>query len=310
MPAKTNAIEARGLTKRYGRFGKRATVVNDLSFSVPAGSVVGFLGPNGAGKTTTMRMIAGHVRPHVGSSTVLGEDSRAIHKVARRMGVLIEAPGFFDQLDGRANLLIEARLAGLPDSRVDLVLKQVGLEGVGTKRIKKYSLGMRQRLAIANAMLSDPELLILDEPTNGLDPAGASALRDLIRSLHAEGRTIIISSHLLAEIQQVCDFLVVIDRGELRWSGAAGDFGTEVQRKMVVELADPARAVIALAAAGINATVDGDRVIVIDADGETISTALMRAEMPLRALYELARSLEEDFIGMTDSREDWVGNSA
>lgn len=310
MTGDSQAIEVLGLTKTYGRFKRRSTVVKDLSFTVPTGSVVGFLGPNGAGKTTTLRMIAGHVRPHAGSASVLGTDSQEIHRVARRIGVLIEAPGFYDHLDGRTNLRIEARLAGLADDRVDLVLKQVGLEAAGKKRVKKYSLGMRQRLAIASAILTDPELLILDEPTNGLDPAGASALRDLLRTLQREGRTIIISSHLLSEIEQVCDFLVVIDRGELRWSGPVGEIGGITKRRMIVELADPVRGVQVLKAAGIDAAIEGEHVVADDAHGEQISTALMRAELPIRALYESTSSLEEDFIGLTGSRENWVSKRA
>ena len=204
-------VQTRDLTKVYGG---RITAVNRVALSVRRGEVYGFLGPNGAGKTTTLRMLVGLVRPTAGSATVLGKPPGHPEALART-GVLIESPGFYPYLSGRDNLRVVARYAGVAGARVDDVLELVSLTDRAGDRYAGYSLGMKQRLGVAAALLKDPELLVLDEPTNGLDPAGMRDMRALIRELGSRGHTVLLSSHLLGEVQQVCDRVGVISRGEL-----------------------------------------------------------------------------------------------
>jgi ABC-2 type transport system ATP-binding protein len=209
-------VQTRGLTKRYGR----RTVVASLDIDVPAGVVAGFVGPNGAGKTTTLRMLLGLVRPSAGSGRVLGAPLSKPARYLHRVGALIESPAFYPSLSGERNLLVQATLGGLNPAQIPQLLDRVDLSDRGRDAYRTYSLGMKQRLAIAGALLSDPALLILDEPTNGLDPAGIREMRGLIRSLADAGPTVLISSHLLSEVQQVCDWLVVIKEGRRIFQGA------------------------------------------------------------------------------------------
>lgn len=210
------AVLTKGLTKL---FAKR-TAVDRLSLEIPRGCISGFVGPNGAGKTTTLRMLLGLVRPSAGDGAVLGHPLSDAPRYLRRVGALIEGPTFYPTLTGRANLEVLARLGGLELTRVDDVLERVGLGGRGRDPFRTYSLGMRQRLGIAAALLPNPELLVLDEPTNGLDPHGIAEIRALLRSFADEGTTVFVSSHLLAEIQQVCEHLVVIESGRLVFQGS------------------------------------------------------------------------------------------
>ncbi|SNQ50198.1 ABC-type multidrug transport system, ATPase component [Frankia canadensis] len=219
-PPGRGAIDVRGLTKRYGR----RTVVSGLDVTIPEGVVAGFVGPNGAGKTTTLRMLLGLVRPTEGEGTVLGQPLRAPAAYLPRVGALIESPALYPTLSGTRNLAALAALAGLgraeAPARVAAILDQVGLAGRGGDQVRSYSLGMKQRLAIGAALLTDPDLLILDEPTNGLDPIGIREMRTLIRSLTArDGRTVLVSSHLLAEVEQMCDWLIVVEGGRLAYQG-------------------------------------------------------------------------------------------
>src|SRR5437588_5332898 len=188
-----NAIETRRLTKHFGK----QTAVDDLSMSIPAGSIAGFIGPNGAGKTTTLRLLLGLVRPNAGSATVLGFPLTESDRYLPRVGALIEAPAFYPSLSGRTNLEVLARLGGYPRSRLNELLEAVDLSDRARDRVGTYSLGMKQRLGVAMALLPDPDLLILDEPANGLDPLGIIEMRDLLRRLREQGKTIFISSHLL-----------------------------------------------------------------------------------------------------------------
>jgi ABC-2 type transport system ATP-binding protein len=204
-------IEARGLTKKYGN----KLAVDELSFTVKPGQVTGFLGPNGAGKSTTMRMIVGLDRPTSGAVTVNGMPYASAPAPARAVGALLDAKGVHRGRSGFAHLLGLAAAAGLPRRRVDEVLEMVGLSGVARKRAGGLSLGMGQRLGIATALLGDPDVLILDEPVNGLDPEGIAWIRSLMRSLAAEGRTVFLSSHLMSEMQDTADHLIVIGRGRL-----------------------------------------------------------------------------------------------
>ncbi len=210
------AIETSGLTKRYG--GR--SVVESLNMEVPAGVVAGFIGPNGAGKTTTLRMLLGLVRPSAGSGRVLGMLLTAPAQYVAGVGALIESPGFHPGLSGERNLAVVASLAGIADrSPLPALLERVGLGDRGRDLYRTYSLGMKQRLGIAAALIGDPALLILDEPANGLDPSGIREMRTLLRSFSDEGRTVLVSSHQLAEVQQVCDWLVVIDHGRRIFQG-------------------------------------------------------------------------------------------
>ncbi len=210
-----NVIATRGLTKEFGDI----LAVDSLDLEVPQGGVVGFVGPNGSGKSTTIRMLLGLIRPTHGEAEVLGSPVSKAHESAHRIGALIESPSFVPGLSASANLRSLAALRGLSASRVDEVLDVVGLTGRGTDLVKGYSMGMKQRLAIAAALLPDPELLILDEPANGLDPAGIVEIRKLLQRLGEEGRTLLVSSHLLSEIEAACSRVVVIRFGEMLFSG-------------------------------------------------------------------------------------------
>jgi ABC-2 type transport system ATP-binding protein len=214
------AIETAGLSKHFGR--RRA--VDGLTMTVPAGSIAGFIGPNGAGKTTAIRILLGLVRPAAGTATVLGQPLTDPRRYLRRVGALIEAPAFYPGLSGRSNLEVLAHLGGHPRARVDQVLEMVDLVDRARDRAGSYSMGMKQRLGLAMALLPDPDLLILDEPANGLDPLGIIATRDLLRRLRERGKTIFLSSHLLGELEQVADWLVVLHEGRALYNGPARAF--------------------------------------------------------------------------------------
>src|SRR3954469_19947191 len=201
------ALSVTGLTKRYGA----RTVVDDLDIEVPAGVVAGFVGPNGAGKTTTMAMLLGLVRPSAGTALVLGESIEEPAAYLPRVGALIESPAFYPSLSGAENLRLFATVGGHDVAQIDALLDAVGLAGRGNDRYRSYSLGMKQRLGIAAALLGDPDLLVLDEPANGLDPQGVREMRSLIGGLAGTGRTVLVSSHDLSELEQVCDWLILID---------------------------------------------------------------------------------------------------
>jgi ABC-2 type transport system ATP-binding protein len=212
-------IAVDGLTKRFGA----VRAVDELSFEISGAGVTGFLGPNGAGKTTTLRMLLGLVTPDHGQATIERRRYAELDRPARTVGSLLEATSFHPGRSARNHLRVVARAAGLADRRADEVLEQVGLADAAGRRVGGFSLGMRQRLGLATAMLGEPEVLILDEPTNGLDPAGVRWLRNLLRDLAAEGRTVLVSSHLLAEVAQTVDRVVVVDRGRLVADGTVAD---------------------------------------------------------------------------------------
>jgi ABC-2 type transport system ATP-binding protein len=240
------AIVTRGLTKRYGS----RVALSGLDLNVPRGQVYGFLGPNGSGKTTTLRLLVGLMRPNAGTIEVLGQPySWRDRRRMFRIGSLIEAPSFYPYLSGRDNLVVFAATgAATPRGRVDESLEAVGLTDRGRDKVKTYSLGMKQRLGIASALLSNPELLLLDEPANGLDPAGIVAMRELLRYLTATGRTVLISSHILPEIQQLADVIGIIDRGRLVREGPLDSLLSETARVRVwVPPAEVSRALSILA---------------------------------------------------------------
>ncbi|WP_433670131.1 ABC transporter ATP-binding protein [Nocardia sp. CA-136227] len=286
------------LTKRYGPH----TAVDAVSMSVRRGEIYGFLGPNGAGKTTTLRMLAGLIRPDSGAATVLGRapgDPDAL----RRMGVLIEGPGFYPYLSGRDNLRVLARYRGVGDDAVADALARVDLSARGKDRFRTYSLGMKQRLGVAAALLGHPDLLILDEPTNGLDPAGMADMRELITGLAADGHTVVLSSHLLSEVQEICDRVGVISDGRLLTESTVRDLrGTAslLVRAEPLDLAFPAvRAVAGERSALLTAA--GIRVDAGAAEAPAVARAVVEAGADLLELRSDEKSLEEVFFEMTET---------
>ena len=214
-------VEVRGLTKTFGP----VSAVRDMSFIAPAGKVTGFLGPNGSGKTTTLRMILGLVRPTSGEALIGGVRYDRLTQPRRSVGALLEATSFHPGRSARDHLRVIAAANGLPDRRVDEVLGQVDLAWNASRRVRQFSLGMRQRLGLAAALLGDPEVLLLDEPANGLDPAGVAWLRGLQRRLASEGRTIVVASHVLSEVAQTVDHVVIVSEGQLRFAGPLREIG-------------------------------------------------------------------------------------
>ncbi len=219
------AVEVRDLTKDFGR----VAAVRGLSFTASAGQVTGFLGPNGSGKTTTLRMVLGLVAPTAGEALIGGVPYRRLDQPRRRVGALLESTGFAPGRRARDHLRVLAAANSIPDRRVDEVLGQVDLSAAAGRRVRGFSLGMRQRLGMAAALLGDPEVLLLDEPANGLDPAGIAWLRGLLRRLAADGRTIIVASHVLSEIAQTVDHVVIVSGGQLRFAGALREIGATNQ---------------------------------------------------------------------------------
>ncbi|MCP9621498.1 ABC transporter ATP-binding protein [Nocardia otitidiscaviarum] len=289
------------LTKRYGPH----TAVDAVDMSVRRGEIYGFLGPNGAGKTTTLRMLVGLIRPTGGTATVLGRapgDPAAL----RRMGVLIEGPGFYPYLSGRDNLRVLARYRGVGGNAgsggVAEVLDRVGLTDRGDDRFRTYSLGMKQRLGVAAALLGRPDLLILDEPTNGLDPAGMAEMRELITGLAADGHTVVLSSHLLSEVQEICDRVGVISRGRLLTESTVRELrgaATLFLRAEPLETAFPAvRRVVGDRSALLTAT--GIRVDAGVAKAPAVARAVIAAGADLLELRTDEKSLEEVFFEMTE----------
>src|SRR5829696_4109656 len=296
----TTIVSTQGLTKNFGP--RRA--VDEVDLTVTRGEVYGFLGPNGAGKTTTLRMLLGLVRPTSGSALVHGRPPGDPAAVART-GSLVEGPGFYPYLSGRENLRVLARYRGLPDREVDRVLERVDLTARGADRFRSYSLGMKQRLGVAAALLGDPDLLVLDEPTNGLDPAGMAEMRRLLVEVAAGGQTVLLSSHLLAEVQEICDRVGFIDRGRLLVESTVTELrgGTEI--RLGARPLDRALAV-AMQLAGDDAVrvVDG-RELRLAAPAERIpelARALVGAGIDVTELHAVERSLEEVFFDLTSTR--------
>jgi ABC-type multidrug transport system ATPase subunit len=302
-PPTNTAVEAVGLVKRYrgGRGGRLA--LDGLDLAVPVGGVFGLLGPNGSGKTTALRCLLGLVHPTSGSCRVLGADSRRdLHQVADRVGALVEAPGLSPTLSGRRNLAVLARLDGIGPSGVQRALERTGLADRADDPVAGYSLGMRQQLGVAIALLRDPDLLILDEPANGLDPAGIAQIRQLLRSLADEGRTVLVSSHLLDEVEKTCDHIAVIQHGRCLAAGPVADIlAAGGPGSVLVRVADLAAARQALAAAGIDSSVEGARLRVQwpPADAARISEVLAGNHLYPSEIRSDARTLETVFFELT-----------
>ena len=296
-------IELEGLRKVYRRLrGSKTVAVDGLDLAVPRGGVFGFLGPNGAGKTTTIRCLLGLVRPSDGRCRLLGHEPAALHRVIGRVGSIVESPTMFPRFTGRRNLELLARIDGIGRSRVREVLELVGLAERGDDLVKNYSLGMKQRLGIAGALLKDPELLILDEPANGLDPAGIVEVRNLMRRLGREGRTVFVSSHILSEVQQTADRVAILAKGRTVATGPVHEVLTSGRAAgMVVRLEDLAAGVRALADAGIPATSD-DGVIRVDlSPGEAarVTRTLADRGLYLTELRPDEADLETVFLELT-----------
>ncbi|MFE9476179.1 ATP-binding cassette domain-containing protein [Streptomyces griseofuscus] len=303
--AADGVIATRGLTKRY-RGGQLA--VDGLDLTVPAGSVFGFLGPNGSGKTTTIRMLMGLIEPTSGTVRVLGLPMpRAARTVLPQVGALIEGPALYGHLSGRDNLLRLDAADPTADprtraARAAAALERVGLAAAAGKRAKAYSLGMKQRLGLAAALLRPRRLLVLDEPTNGLDPQGMREIRTLIRELAADGSTVFLSSHLLDEIEQVCTHVAVMARGRLLAQGATADLAAGARGRLVVTTPDPAEAVRVLKEHGAaDVTADGDRVTgePPDRDLAEVNAALVAAGVRVRGFTLRRASLEDSFVALT-----------
>lgn len=297
-----NVIEAEDLTKTYRRLrGRSTTALAGLDLTVPAGGVYGFLGPNGAGKTTTIRCLLGLVKPSRGCCTLLGVDAQSdLASVIERVGSIVETPTLFPGMSGRKNLRLLGGLQGVGSTAVDAALERVGLGDRARDRVKTYSLGMKQRLGIAAALLKDPEVLILDEPANGLDPAGIVEVRGLLRSLGAEGRTVFVSSHILTEVRQTCDRVAILARGRCVAAGLVDDV-LGGKRRLIVGLDDLEAGRDALATAGIEAAIHDGRLYVELAGDESARVTRVLAEQGLY-LSELRREeadLETVFLQLT-----------
>jgi ABC-type multidrug transport system ATPase subunit len=298
-------ISTRGLVKQYGR----VRAVDGIDLDVRAGDVYGFLGANGSGKTTTVRMLLGLVLPTRGEIDLLGERMpRAGRRVLPRVGALIEGPAHYGHLSGRENLsLLDASGRGgswrTRRRRVDEVLDQVGLAGVGRRPVKAYSLGMRQRLGLAGALLRRPELLVLDEPTNGLDPQGISEVRDLLLDLHRGGTTVFLSSHLLAEVEQLCSRVGVLDRGRLVLQDELARL-TAPTGSTVVLTPTPERVRATLD--GRVTSIDGERVIVTGSDPAEVNALLVGAGVPVTGLAQERPTLEEVVLAAAGTSPDRV----
>ena len=287
-------IEVANLSKRFGK----TQAVADLSFRAESGTVTGFLGPNGAGKSTTLRAILGLVHPDGGRTTVLGVPYRDLDRPLQRVGAVLEASEVHPGRSGRNHLRVLAEAAGLAPSRVEEVLALVELSGSAKRRVKGYSLGMRQRLGLAAALLGDPEVLVLDEPANGLDPAGIRWLRDFLRSLAAEGRTILVSSHVLAEVAQTVDRVVIIHRGRLVQQASMSEVVAGAQGATRVRTPDPSRLRGLLEAQGVSVgVVDG--ALLADAPTERVGEVAAANGVVLHELTVQRATLEEVFLELT-----------
>jgi ABC-2 type transport system ATP-binding protein len=306
-------IETDGLTKRFGE----RVAVDAVELRVPRGVAFGYLGPNGAGKTTLIRMLLGLTTATAGTMSVLGRRvPRERGPALARVGAIVEEPRFHPFLTGRENLRVVAAVRG-PDAvaRIDPALARVGLAARADERVKRYSLGMRQRLGVARALLADPELLILDEPTNGLDPAGIREFREMIRGFVAEGRTVLLSSHLLDEVERICDFVAIVDRGRIVVQGSLADLKAGERRTILVATPDAVLAEAALAAHGaVDEVARNDGVIQISLRSNVrLSTEEAAAELnrhlvisgvSVHRLEPEAASLEQRFLEITTRLEE------
>ena len=290
-------IEVESLTKRF----RKTVAVENLSFKVREGAITAFLGPNGAGKTTTLRIILGLVQPTAGRATVMGRLYRELADPAREVGAVLEASSFHPGRSGRSHLQVVAAAAGIPFSRVEEALGLVQMTADAGRRVGGYSLGMRQRLSLAAALLGDPKVLVLDEPANGLDPQGMRWLRELLRTLAAEGRTILISSHVLAEVEQVADEVVIIHRGRFVEHATTAELFARAGGGIRVRSPQADKLKIALDGAGLAVTsAEGDLLVVGDGTTERIGELAAANGIVLHELAAEKSTLEEAFLELTE----------
>lgn len=293
-------VEVTGLTKRYGG----TAAVDGIDLTVRRGEVYGFLGPNGAGKTTTLRIVTGLIAPNSGSVRVLG-GSPGDPRVLARTGSLVEAPAFYPYLSGRDNLRVLARHAAVPAGRVDEVLDVVDLTDRAGDRYATYSLGMKQRLGVAAALLKDPELVILDEPTNGLDPAGMRDMRRMLRELGTGERTVLLSSHLLGEVQQICDRVGILSQGRMVAERTVAELRGQQELVIVADPVDRAREHLG-ALLGAHAVREYDGTLRVQVEPERvaeINRGLVEAGIAVSGLHAAERALEDVFFELTSGRE-------
>jgi ABC-2 type transport system ATP-binding protein len=289
-------VEVRDLSKRFGK----VDAVKNLSFDVQPGRVTGFLGPNGAGKSTTLRALLGLIHPTTGTASFDGRRYEDLEHPSATVGAVLEDASFHPGRSARNHLRVLATTGRHPAARVDEVLADVGLAAAADRRVKGYSMGMRQRLAIAAALLGDPEVLILDEPTNGLDPPGIAWMRSMVREQAGRGRAVLISSHLLAEVAQSVDDVIVISRGELRAQGPLDDVLGGVDGPVTEVVAeDPAALARALQAEGLTVRREGAALVVAGADPARVGRIAGAARLTLLLLTPRARSLEQAFFELT-----------
>jgi ABC-2 type transport system ATP-binding protein len=295
------AITVQGLTKRFGD----VLAVDRLHFAIDEGTVAGFLGPNGAGKTTTLRMLLGLVAPDAGTATIGGRPYRELPDPVRRVGAVLEAGGFHPGRSARDHLRVMATAAGLAPGRVEEVLSQTGLEGAARRRVGGFSLGMRQRLGLAAALLGDPEVLVLDEPANGLDPEGVHWLRGLVRGLADQGRTVLVSSHLLAEVAQTVDQVVIIEKGRLVAQSTLAALTAGADRTVRVRTPEPEALRGLLLARGATVTVDGpDQLSVGGVTTEQVGQAAAAGGVVLHEMRFERSNLEDVFLELTGGKGD------
>jgi ABC-2 type transport system ATP-binding protein len=292
----STVIEVRGLTKRFGS----TVAVDDLSFTIETGRVTGFLGPNGAGKTTTLRAILGLVRPTAGTATIGGRPYAALDEPMRTVGAVLEASAFHPGRSGRNHLRSLAVAAGIGEERVDQALAAVGLTDAAGRRVGGYSLGMRQRLGIAGALLGDPQLLVLDEPANGLDPQGIRWLRDSLRAFVADGRTVFVSSHVLSEIAQTVDSVVIINRGKLVEHLPLAELEARAVAGTRARSPEAGKLLAALDGAGIEATALDDGRIVARTEPRRVGEIAAAKGIVLHELTAESSSLEDVFLALTE----------
>jgi len=297
------AIDVRDLSKKYGD----RMAVSHANFAVPMGSICGFVGPNGSGKTTTIRMLLGLISPTTGDGHVLGEDISEPENYLPRVGAMIEGPAFYPALSGHENLMVLARLGGFPVERVQTLLEKVGLGERGKSKYKTYSLGMKQRLGIAAALLPNPKLLMLDEPTNGLDPEGIQEVRALLRDLANDGTTVFVSSHLLSELEIISDYIVMLRKGEIVFAGPIGELMTKQQPTIIaksLQHSDLARIVEIAEKSGHHAVIRNDSVHVLAPMdwAPILNKAAFDAGITLAQLAPQLPNLEETFFEMTGDK--------
>jgi len=296
-----HVIHSQGLTRRFGK----TTAVDGLDIQVDKGTVCAFIGPNGAGKTTTIRMLLGLVKPHAGSCEVLGFPPGHV-KALSQLGAMVESPSLYDHLTGRENVEITRLMRNLPKSETDRVLTHVGLSRDAHRTVLGYSLGMRQRLGLSLALLGSPKLLILDEPTNGLDPAGILEIRDLIHKLPLEtGATVFLSSHLLAEVDLIAKHLIVINHGRLRYQGPISELGGADIPQLRLRVDDQAKALGCLAEQGIQSVIVDEYLHVSSLpqiDVPRVADCLVRSGVQLFEMSPLRLSLEDRVLALLEEK--------